>query len=163
LHIRYTAREGGGLLRNNAVANLNQRISESQAAGSVRLFSVRHEFPAEWTKFKSVKIEGGVETAELTLNLREEHYPFWSRGRLNTLNKVEVFAKPAKSTKSTINVSAIAPDGTEKSDPLPTDVSLGKLRVGKLKEIPLPPPTGQFTLRFDDNSMEGLWLVLTWS
>lgn len=56
IHIRYTAREGGGLLRNGAVANLKERIAEAQAAGSVRLFSVRHEFPTEWAKFKSVKM-----------------------------------------------------------------------------------------------------------
>ena len=47
LHIRYTAREGGGLLHDGAVANLKTRIDEAQAAGSVRLFSIRHEFPTE--------------------------------------------------------------------------------------------------------------------
>src|SRR5207247_2312856 len=46
LHVRYTAREGGGLLRDGAAANLKTRISEAQAVGSVRLFSVRYEFPA---------------------------------------------------------------------------------------------------------------------
>jgi hypothetical protein len=30
LHIRYTAREGGGLLRNGAVANFNEQIAEAQ-------------------------------------------------------------------------------------------------------------------------------------
>src|SRR5262249_38841579 len=60
---RNTAREGGGLLRNGAVANLKARIEAAQAAGSVRLFSVRHEFPTEWAKFKGIKIEGNTETA----------------------------------------------------------------------------------------------------
>jgi hypothetical protein len=41
LHIRYTAREGGGLLRKGAVDNLKAAIEADQAAGSVRLFSVR--------------------------------------------------------------------------------------------------------------------------
>ena len=53
LHIRYTAREGGGLLRKGAMDNLKTAIDEAQAAGSVRLFSVRHEFPTEWAKFQS--------------------------------------------------------------------------------------------------------------
>jgi hypothetical protein len=35
LHIRYTAGEGGGLLRNGAVANLETQIEEAQAAGPV--------------------------------------------------------------------------------------------------------------------------------
>ncbi|MGH9960057.1 MAG: hypothetical protein ACREBC_23530 [Pyrinomonadaceae bacterium] len=96
LHLRYTAREGGGLLRNGAVVNLKTRIEEAQATGSVRLFSMRHEFPTEWAKFKSVKIEGATEVAELTLNLREEHYPFWSRGRLEAIKRVNLFAKTVK-------------------------------------------------------------------
>src|SRR5262249_28877814 len=70
IHLRYTAREGGGLLRNGSVANLKTRIEEAQAMGSVRLFSVRREFPSEWAKFKGVKIEGATVFAELTVNLR---------------------------------------------------------------------------------------------
>src|ERR1700740_295593 len=38
----------------------------------VRLFSVRHEFPNEWAKFKSGK--------DLEIALKPEHYPFWTRG-----------------------------------------------------------------------------------
>ena len=47
LHIRYTAREGGRLLRNGAIAHVKELFADAQAAGSVRLFSVRHEFPTE--------------------------------------------------------------------------------------------------------------------
>jgi hypothetical protein len=50
LHMRYTAREGGGLLRRGAIKNLQIIFDEARAAGSVRMFSVRHEFPQEWGK-----------------------------------------------------------------------------------------------------------------
>ncbi|HEY5813978.1 MAG TPA: hypothetical protein VIT23_15155, partial [Terrimicrobiaceae bacterium] len=53
LHIRYTAREGGALLRRGAIENLKTALETAQAAGSVRLFSLRHEFPTEWAKFRS--------------------------------------------------------------------------------------------------------------
>jgi hypothetical protein len=169
LHIRYTARGGGGLLRNGAVANLKTRIEEAQAAGSVRLFSVRHEFPTEWAKFKSVKIEGATKDAELTLNIREEHYPFWSKGFLEAVKRVDLLAKPTKDTKSTIttpitvsNKLTDEPAGTRKEDALVKDFSLGGLKAGKLTTISLPAPTGKFTLYFNDNSMEDLWLALTW-
>jgi hypothetical protein len=92
LHLRYTAGEGGGLLRNGAVANLKTRIEEAQAAGSVRLFSVRHEFPSEWAKFRSVKIEGDVKAAALTTELRNEHYPFWSGARLEAMERADLIA-----------------------------------------------------------------------
>src|SRR6185503_12227931 len=75
LHFRYTAREAGGPLRNGAMTNLTTAIEEAHGVGSLRLFSVRHEFPVEWSKFKSVQLAGN--RAELSLNVREEHYPFW--------------------------------------------------------------------------------------
>lgn len=159
IHFRYTAREGGDLLRNSAVANLKTRIEEAQAAGSVRLFSMRHEFPTEWAKFKSVKIKGATKTAELTLKLQEKHYPFWSKGRLEAVKRVDLFAKISKDVK----ITQPQPDGTDKEDTLVKDPAYGNLlRVGKLTNIPLPAPTGKFTLYLDDNSMEDLWLALAW-
>jgi hypothetical protein len=165
LHFRYTAREGGGLLRNGAVANLKTRIEEAQAAGSVRLFSVRHEFPTEWAKLKSVKIEGPTKVAELTLNFRDEHYPFWSKGLLEALKRVDLFAKPTKDTEPPITVSnklTDEPTGTRKEDALVKDLSLGGLKAGKLTNIPIPAPTGKLVLYLNDNSMEDLWLALAW-
>ncbi|MGH8550753.1 MAG: hypothetical protein ACRERU_19560, partial [Methylococcales bacterium] len=144
LHLRYTAREGGGLLRNGAVANLKTRIEEVQATGSLRLFSIRHEFPTEWAKFKSVKLEGATKVAALTLNFREEHYPFWSKARLEAVKRVDLFAKPNKDTKPTITVSnklTDEPVGTRKEDSMVKDTSFGALGVGKLTNIPLPAPT----------------------
>lgn len=156
LHLRYTAREGGGLLRNGAVANLKSRIDEAQAIGSVRLFSVRHEFPTEWAKFKSVKINGATKIAELTLNLRQEHYPFWSQGRLEAVKRVDLFGK---TTKSGVEVTYKADNQENK---ITLDASLGNLRMGKLKDTPLPLPIGKFSLHVTDNSMEDLWLALAW-
>ncbi|MEJ7870615.1 MAG: hypothetical protein WKF67_00015 [Rubrobacteraceae bacterium] len=158
LHLRYTAREGGSLLRNGAVANLEDRIEEAQAVGSARLFSVRHEFPTEWAKFTSVKIEGATKVAELALDLREEHYPFWSRGRLEAVKRVDLYAKIVKNSVEVEDT----PDGTGNKDTLVKDTSLGNLLAGKLTNIPLPAPRGKFTLYFNDNSMQDLWLALAW-
>ena len=163
LHIRYTAREGGDSLRIGALDNLNACIDEAQAAGSVRLFSVRHEFPSAWAAFKSIAVEGDTAVAKLTLNLEEEHYPFWSRsrGRLNTIRRVDLFAKPTQDTKTNV-VMSDQPDGTGNEDNLVIDRSFGDILSGNLTNISLPAPTGEFTLYLDDNSMENLWLALTW-
>src|SRR5262249_30051510 len=77
LHIRYTARQGGALLRSGAIANLKNRIREAQALGLVRLFSVRTEFPTEWAVFQGQTPDAG-QRFKLSVNLRPEHYPFWS-------------------------------------------------------------------------------------
>jgi hypothetical protein len=73
LHLRYTARGGGDEFRKRAVANLQDCIAAGQTAGSIRLFSVRHEFPADWAKFISVKPGGTTTLAPLTITLRPEH------------------------------------------------------------------------------------------
>jgi hypothetical protein len=119
LHLRYTTREGGGLLRSGAVANLKTAIEDARSAGSTRLFSVRHEFPSEWAKFRGVKIGDATKQAELTLEMREEHYPFWSKGILETAKRMELGAEPTKDTEPTITVSnklTDEPPGTRKED-----------------------------------------------
>ena len=70
--MRYTAREGGGLLRSGAVANVKSLIDLAQAAGTVRLFSVRHEFPSEWARFLA-QTPPGNERFELAFTVRPEH------------------------------------------------------------------------------------------
>lgn len=69
LHARYTAREGGSRLKQSAASYAGQYIAQ---VAPVRLFSVRHEFPTEWSKFKSGQ--------DLDIEIKPDHYPFWSRG-----------------------------------------------------------------------------------
>jgi Tc toxin complex TcA C-terminal TcB-binding domain len=155
LHLRYTAREGGSSLRNAAVTDLETRI---QALGSVRLFSVRHEFPAEWAKFKNLQLETAPPFGELTFTLREEHYPFWSRERHNVVNGVEIFAR----TDQDIVQVADNANG-DSAERLVKDASLAGLCAGKLTNIrPLPAPVGKFTLYLNDNTMEELLVAVTW-
>jgi hypothetical protein len=154
LHIRYTAREGGALLRSGAVNTLETRI---QALGSARLFSVRHEFPSEWAKFKSLQLEPAPPFRELTFTLREEHYPFWSRGRLNEVKGVEIFAR----TDQDIVEVADNADG-DSPERLVKNASLAGLCAGKLTNArPLPEPVGRFSLYLNDNTMEELWVAVT--
>ncbi|MEQ1844080.1 MAG: insecticidal toxin protein [Nitrospira sp.] len=160
LHIRYTAREGGGLLRNGAIAHVKELITEAKAAGSVRLFSVRHEFPTEWAKFKNVKVTATVKTAGLVLNLRKEHYPFWSKGRLNTVEGVDLYAKTTN--KVDISDKPDPADPATKTDNLLKDSPAAGFYGGKLTNIALPAPTGNWSLYFGDNSMEDLWVAITW-
>jgi Tc toxin complex TcA C-terminal TcB-binding domain len=160
LHVRYTAREAGGALKGEAIKNLTTSIEAAQANGSVRLFSIRQEFPAEWAKLKSTKIEGETKTAPLILNLRPEHYPFWSQGNLGIIQRSDLFVKTKKPIEITYN-----PQGTGDKDSLVNDASLGNLWTGKLTKAstqPVSTDTEKFSLYFNDNSMEDIWLALTW-
>jgi hypothetical protein len=158
LHLHYTAREGGMLLRNGAIANLKSLIDEAEAGGSVRLFSVKHEFPTEWANFKS--IEAGV--AKLTLDLHEEHYPFWSKGRLEAIKHLDIFAKTKTPGNPEVTVTT---SGGEKKVTLSKDPSYGELRVGSVSKESLPKPStpiDSLVLSFGDSSITDLWLALKW-
>jgi Tc toxin complex TcA C-terminal TcB-binding domain len=157
LHLRYTAREGGDALRAKAVKNLEDAIDTGKTAGSVRLFSMRHEFPSDWAKFKSVQVGNATPFAALTVTIRPEHYPFWSQGRLESVLALSMYAASAKD----LQVSDSG-DGTGNVDNLTSDDSLGGLRSGTLKNVPLPPPIGAWTFYLSDNSMVDLWLAAAW-
>jgi hypothetical protein len=162
LHVRYTAREGGAPLRDAAIENLETLIAPSPdpdrraAPGTVRLFSVRHEFPTEWAKFKAIQMAGD-DVALLSLTLREEHYPFWSRGRLDEVAKVVLTAR----TENNVTVTYAADGGP--SDQIGPDDRFGGLRRGPLLHCPLRSPVEVCTLYFNDNSMADLWLEVGWA
>jgi hypothetical protein len=165
LHLRYTAREGGAQLRKAAVRNVMAAIEAAEAAGSVRLFSVRDEFPTEWARFQR-QAPGPNQRFELALELRPEHYPFWSQGRLKKVLQVGLVAR---STKAVVPGSlevfdkADRADAGAKKDALTQDAAMAKLLVGKLTEIDLPStPVGVSRLFFEDNGIGDLWLAVRW-
>lgn len=51
MELRYTAREGGEPLRTHAVKACLAALAAAAASGSVRLFSVKREFPNAWAAF----------------------------------------------------------------------------------------------------------------
>jgi len=156
LHIRYTAREGGGLLRKGAVDNLKTLIGEAQAAGSVRLFSIRHEFPSEWAKFQK-QSPNTDRRYELTLSFQEEHFPYWSKGKLDGVVRIEIFAR---SGKNQLDISDIR----NNHDSLAKSSAFEDLLAGKLSNIPLPEkPVGELKLFFGDKTITDLWMAITWS
>jgi hypothetical protein len=174
LHIRYTARDGGAPLRAAALQQIKDLIESTQAAGSVRLFSVRHEFPAEWAKFLS-QAPGPNQRYELALTLRPEHYPFWAQGRLNNVARVDLFAESADTpAPGTIDVSdrRDATDAGTRKDPLTKSATLNDLLVGPLSKVGFAAqPVGEVKLYFDNRGtpsspspkLAELWLAVTWS
>jgi hypothetical protein len=175
-HIRYTAREGGGLLRRGAVENLTSLINTAEAAGSVRLFSVRHEFPSDWAKFQSKKPTNN-ERYELELQFRPEHYPFWSKSRLKAVKQVDIFCRSTQTPipaslniADKLNIKKTDAQGkpTNDDEPINTDSlnkdgNLGNLLVGKLSKIALPSkPDDKLKIFFETNAISDLWIAVTW-
>ena len=163
LHIRYTAREGGESLTSAAVANLIAKIEKAQTVGSVRLFSMRHEFPTEWAKFKS-SATGTL--ASLSFNLFPQHFPFWATklGFSIGIKGLQFFAE----TTNPVDFYDSANTATAKKDALTLDPALD-LMTGSLVNVanpqvvdPANPPATPYTLYCDNNLMTDLWMAVTW-
>jgi hypothetical protein len=156
LHLRYTARDGGQLLRNQAVGHLRQQIEQAQAVCTARLFATRMEFPTEWARFTA----DDSARPRLSVTLREEHYPFWSHGRTRETASVLLLARgPADA--DTISVHAGSEEAAPK-DTLSRDDTLGGLFVGRLENVPMPSAVGETVLHFDADKVTDLWLILSW-
>lgn len=161
LHMRYTAREGGGALRGGAIAHINNHIAAGAAAGSSLLLSARHDFATGWAKFMAHRPAGSAR-AKLTLDLRAEHYPFWSR---TTSTKIEIFAvaEPLDEAAPVEIFYAAEPaaDGNEVSDTLLPDGSPGELAGGRLTHMPSDKPIQEIDLYLNDApTIKNLWLVV---
>jgi hypothetical protein len=160
LHVRYTAREGGALLKQAAQTNLVAKVGGAETVGSVRLFSMRHEFPTDWAKFTST---APGTTASLSFNLWPQHFPFWAASFLSKgVKGVQFYAE----TTGQVNLSASS--AMTNPDTLKLDPSLG-LSTGSLANVPLPPisdpsspPATPYTLYCDNNAMTDLWMAVAW-
>jgi hypothetical protein len=102
--------------------------------------------------------------ALMTLEIREEHFPYWSKGSLKTVKQVDVFARDDTNSKGfsspthtvTGELITYESDGTKKNSQ----------NLTVLTDIALPKPPERFSLKiildFEDKSMEDLWLALAW-
>ncbi len=93
LHLRYTAREGGGLLKQQATLELTTALDEFLRSGGqqglAQIFSLRHEFPGEWHHFLNPP---AAESQALTMPL-EGRFPFFLQGKTVTIKTMELFVK----------------------------------------------------------------------
>jgi hypothetical protein len=119
LHVKYTARDGGDQLRQDAATSLQTRVNSMLVSlkdtGLTRLFSAKHEFPTEWYAF--LNPAAGADQV-LTLNLTRDRFPYFA------------------SVASTLKIKSIE---------LVADTSLAA--INKITAAPAPPapPTLNFT------------------
>lgn len=149
LHLRYTAREGGGLLRSGALTHVERAFASARGAGSVRLLSVRHELPTAWAAFKSAEVT--EDRYPLTLPLRLEHFPLWCQTDSDKIIQLEVLGKDpgeedADSTGPWLGIEQ------------PDDVIIPDLPNSIQSVI----DGNGISLNFKKNSWSDLWVLVTW-
>ncbi|MDH6125483.1 neuraminidase-like domain-containing protein [Kitasatospora sp. GP82] len=90
LHLNYTAREGGEVLRRAANADAQRWLP----GAGLRLFDIRHDFPDDWYRLRPSR-PGGGGRALLPLRLAREHFPFLLSTAAVEITRLELFVQLA--------------------------------------------------------------------
>jgi hypothetical protein len=93
LHLRYTSRDGGQALSDAAEASTASLLANANRRPLERLFSLRHEFPTEWTRFVNSQASG---LTTITVDLGGTRFPYFAQGRHIVVRE----AKPIGRSKS---------------------------------------------------------------
>jgi hypothetical protein len=126
LQIRYTARDGGAVLKTDATFRVRNAMTEQSArittAGEegrlVRAFSLRHDFAAEWARLI------GPPAAPQTISVGLERFPFLASDRTIEIWKVSLYLRGTDITAGTdppmtVQAPSAAYTNTEEGKPPP--------------------------------------------
>jgi hypothetical protein len=144
LHLRYTAREGGGALRDKAVAELRQALNTLLLGdGRKGLFlqvSARQDFPNAWAAFMNPAAD---KPQVLSLDLSQDRFPFLVQDRKLKVDGAQVVLQ--------IQETAVAAYTKPGSKPLkvtlasPTDTAPAAGELGSSAAVLGGMPTRTFT------------------
>lgn len=84
LHIRYTARQGVDSTKVNIA--LHKLFQQDNQRNLALLFSLRHDFPTEWSAF----VNG---TGDFTTTIRKDYFPYFTQGRSITITELELYGE----------------------------------------------------------------------
>jgi len=89
MHLNFTTREGGEVLRKAS----NEQSQKKLAERGSRLFDVRHEFPNSWYQFQNNSHKEGEHRKELSLKLNRNMFPFLPGKKELLIDSLEIFFK----------------------------------------------------------------------
>lgn len=162
LHFRFTARPAGSQLKRAAIDNIKDLCALAEAAGNMRVFSLRHEFPNEWAAFLS-HTPADDDRYKLALTFRKEHYPFWTQDRLSSVDSVELLVRSSSGAPSMVFAEINDDSGASASDSFTSDDRYGGLSTVTLDDVPgVATPVEDMTLYFEERNFDDMWIAVRW-
>jgi Tc toxin complex TcA C-terminal TcB-binding domain len=110
LHIRYTARQG--VLINNVTTALEALFQEASQSNLALLFSLRHDFPTEWSAFVN-----GKGNDKFAATIRKDYFPYFTQGKKKiTITGLQLYdANDVLRHEEVGNPAALTDDLSEKA------------------------------------------------
>jgi receptor-binding and translocation channel-forming TcA subunit of Tc toxin/ABC toxin-like protein/neuraminidase-like protein/putative peptidoglycan binding protein/virulence plasmid A protein len=134
LHLRYTAREASGLVKQQATIELKEFVRSEGQHGLALPFSLRHEFSNNWHQFLNPPADSTVDQA-ITIALTKDRFPFLFQNNGININTIELFVKVKPELADALNESTLKLSleaGTDRSNnPLTLAGWNGLLRAAK--------------------------------
>ncbi len=140
IHIRYTAREGGELLRAAAKAALPQ--------AGVQLFSAKHEFSDAWHRFLNPPAASAADQT-ITMALTKDRFPFPVQGKTITIPRIELLVKIKPEFANTHNESRLK-------------LSLEAGAAASNNPVSLAPWNGLLRAEKSPAGLAGAWTLTAW-
>jgi hypothetical protein len=86
VHLRFTSRQAGDALGQQATTELTNQLKAASSSDLALMFSLRHDFPTEWTAF-------AAGDGDLRLTLRKHYLPFFVQARNIVVDAVDLATK----------------------------------------------------------------------
>ena len=99
MQVRYTARDGGGALATSAATALRTMLTDAQRTPLVRVFSLKNEFPSEWSQFlNSNSLAGALDATHAGIDQRlrfdlSNRFPFQHRTSSIAIQSARLYLK----------------------------------------------------------------------
>ncbi|MBV7338333.1 peptidoglycan-binding protein [Chloroflexi bacterium TSY] len=100
LHVDYIARDGGALLQSAAQAS----VAATLPSAGVQLFDIRREFATEW--HRSLNPIGDIDQV-LSINIKQEHFPFLARAGQIQVSKIELIGNLADGVNYEVSINPL--------------------------------------------------------
>src|SRR5260370_25681846 len=103
VHVRYTARQGAD--GNQAMRELTtQPFPPPGQSGLALFFSLRHDYPTEWSAFVNTKAN------TFSATLKKDYFPYFAQSKSISINAVEIYIGAGGPT-----IPSVTPDNLTKS------------------------------------------------
>jgi hypothetical protein len=99
LHVKYTARDGGDGLRQKAKERWKKLVADADNVPFVRMFSLKHEFPTEWYRLRTVAAADGDHAQ--TIALTRDRFPLLFRHAQLSIASVDLIGLAAAGRQPT--------------------------------------------------------------
>nr|WP_320014186.1 neuraminidase-like domain-containing protein [uncultured Desulfobacter sp.] len=101
IHLRYTARQGGGLLGNGAAAFIQEAVfGPTGDTNLAQLYSLKHDFAHAWHQFKT-----SDNPENLTVEINREHFPYFTQGRTIDITNATIWPTGATAPDNNLDVN----------------------------------------------------------